>query len=480
MVFVKRFLTGRTPAESGPSPVMKRSLFLELLLRTAIGFSATAAAVAIKPRWWIAALVGLTAALWVAWSVQRAVEDALLALEAEAKTDAEDVPQALYTEFEHLAAALEVRTAVQRRELTVISESQKKLESLLDSMQDQVVAVDTAGRITWTNEPMRRLMGAWGSVRTGQALVQTIREPEVLACMKTALEERVVAERAAVTLPGGRIFAVAAAPMAEDGAVLVLRDVTRVEQMERAQKEFVANVSHELRTPLTSIRGYVEILLDEVYEDPAMDRTAREFLGAILKNAVRMERLTEDLLVLARVESGEREIRPVPVAVKAIMSDVVEATKGLMKDGARLDIAATVDVDVLADSDAVIQVLTNLIENALAYGRGAHGALVVLAAEPIGGQIPMVKFSVLDFGPGIGSEHRERIFERFYRADKTRSRESGGTGLGLSIAKHLVEAHGGNIWVESDLGRGSRFCFTVLQASSSQTETPLHVVEKLA
>jgi len=131
-----------------------------------------------------------------------------------------------------------------------------------------------------------------------------------------------------------------------------------------------------------------------------------------------------------------------------------------------------------------VQVLTNLIENALAYGRGAYGALVVLATEtvpgPLGQPEAMVKFSVLDFGAGIASEHRERIFERFYRADKTRSRESGGTGLGLSIAKHLVEEHGGRIWVESDLGKGSRFCFTLPEVIEAPGDAVGESVEKAA
>jgi two-component system phosphate regulon sensor histidine kinase PhoR len=131
-----------------------------------------------------------------------------------------------------------------------------------------------------------------------------------------------------------------------------------------------------------------------------------------------------------------------------------------------------VDTEVMADTDAVVQVLSNLIENALNYGRGAHGSLVVMAAESVAGPPAMVKFSVRDFGAGIAFEHRERIFERFYRADKARSRESGGTGLGLSIAKHLVESHGGIIWVESDLGRGSRFCFTLPQAPARNHPLP--------
>jgi len=449
--------------------MMRRSLFAALLVRAAIGVAAVLAAFALPLRWWVAVPVALIATVWMAWSSRKTVGQGLASLEARARE--EGTPEVTHEAFEDVAYAMDARAARQERRLDAITESERKLQVLLDSMQDMVVSVDAAGRISWTNEPMRRLMtAASGSVRVGQALVQTIREPQVLECVRLAMEDRIVAERAAVPFFSGRIFAVEAAPIAEGGAVVVLRDVTRVEQMERAQKEFVANVSHELRTPLTSIRGYVEVLLEEVYDQPETGGVAPEFLKAILKNAVRMERLTEDLLVLARFESGERKIVPAPIRVETLLREVIDSAGGLLKDDARLDIAATVDAEVMADTDAVVQVLTNLIENALAYGRGAHGALVVVATESVAGPPAMVKFSVLDFGAGIASEHRERIFERFYRADKTRSRESGGTGLGLSIAKHLVEAQGGSIWVESDLGRGSRFCFTLPQVPAGLAE----------
>jgi len=164
---------------------------------------------------------------------------------------------------------------------------------------------------------------------------------------------------------------------------------------------------------------------------------------------------------MAHVESGDHEIQPMPVAAATVMREAVVAVTGLLREDTQLEVVEAVKTVVSADVDAVVQVLTNLIENALAYGRGADGARIVLAAEAVAHQPEMVLFSVRDFGGGIPSEHRDRIFERFYRADKARSRESGGTGLGLSIAKHLVEAHGGSIWVESELGRGSRFCFTL-------------------
>jgi two-component system phosphate regulon sensor histidine kinase PhoR len=214
------------------------------------------------------------------------------------------------------------------------------------------------------------------------------------------------------------------------------------------------------------------MLVDDANAAPETTAASKEFLQAIHKNAVRMGRLTEDLLVMARVESGDHEIRPVPTSAATVIREAVVSVTGLLRDDTHLEIVGPVDTHVSADIDAMVQVLTNLIENALAYGRGTDGTRIILAAEKMPSQPDMVLFSVRDFGPGIPSEHRDRIFERFYRADKARSRESGGTGLGLSIAKHLVESHGGSIWVESDLGRGSRFCFTLPVAASAAVRQP--------
>ena len=446
---------------------MKRSLFAALFLRAAATFVVTAALLLLWPRWWMAVLLVIVAALIAAWSGRQVVRQALQRFIEAGETVTPE--QTSFRELEDLAAVIGERSLQQTARENGIAEGRRKLEVLLDSMQDLVVAVDAAGRISWTNEPMRRWTPAFsGVVRTGHALVQTIREPEVLECARVALEERAVAERPAVSFPRGRIFAVSAAPMPEGGAVIVLRDVTRIEQVERTQREFVANVSHELRTPLTSIMGYVEMLVDEGYADAAASPTTREFLEAIMKNAFRMGRLTEDLLVLAKVESGDQEIRPAPIRADVLLQEAVDAASGLLRDDTTLTVRACVETEISADLDAVVQVLTNLIENAFAYGRGADGAHVVLSAERAGEG--MVEFSVQDFGAGIASEHRDRIFERFYRADKTRSRESGGTGLGLSIAKHIVEAHGGRIRVDSDLGRGSRFSFTLPEISQNRAQ----------
>jgi two-component system phosphate regulon sensor histidine kinase PhoR len=369
--------------------------------------------------------------------------------------------------------AAELNAGAQRaaNRISTMQQSRLELESWLDSMQEAVVAVDAGGRIQWSNARMRRIAG--GNVRIGDALVHTLRDPEVLHSVRVALEERAACERKTQSLSPGRTFDITAAPTPAGGAVLVLHDITQIEQVERTQRDFVANVSHELRTPLTSISGFVETLLDH---EPDLSPQAQEFLGVILKNATRMNRLIEDLLALAQIESEESKLRPVPVAAAQLLGDAAESMTGLLQDaGVDLTFGPMSEKLVLADRDAIHQVLTNLIENAVKYGNPqktqqpiafagdniaprAERPRVELSAER---DEEMVKFSVRDFGAGIPSEHLDRIFERFYRVDKARSRESGGTGLGLAIAKYIVTVHGGTIRAESELGHGSTFIFTL-------------------
>jgi two-component system phosphate regulon sensor histidine kinase PhoR len=375
-----------------------------------------------------------------------------------------------YSDFDGLAHALSVASGHVERLLTTASESRRELEAMIDSMQDAVVAVDQAGRIQWTNQRMQKLIpgaSVSGSVRIGHALVQTIRDPEVLGCVRTVLQERVVNERRSTSLVPGRIFEVAASPMPGGGAVAVLHDITRIEQVERTQRDFVANVSHELRTPLTSITGYVETLLDH---EASLSTQAREFLSTILKNAARMNRLTEDLLVMARVESSEQELHPVPVRADILVRDAVQAMSGLVQDTeAILEIGEATQAEVFADTDSVVQVLSNLIENGIKYGqpRNETRPRLVISAHEVSEPIDAVEFSVRDFGQGIALEHLNRIFERFYRIDKARSRESGGTGLGLAIAQHVVQSQGGTIRAESELNSGSTFLFTLPKAQNT-------------
>jgi two-component system phosphate regulon sensor histidine kinase PhoR len=251
------------------------------------------------------------------------------------------------------------------------------------------------------------------------------------------------------------------------GAVVVLHDVTNVEAAEKSRRDFIANVSHELRTPLTSISGYLETLLED--PDPRPE-TTREFLSIILKNSNRMNRLTEDLLELASVESPDYRLKPQPIRASSLLEDAIESLAGMVVDsGIELKSGAGPKDVVLADPDAMTQVFGNLIENAMKYGKSGKRIVVSAVAHET-----EVEFVVQDFGPGMAYEHLSRIFERFYRVDKARSRDSGGTGLGLAIVKHIVQAHGGRIWAESELGHGAAFHFTlpIVPEQTGMRETP--------
>jgi len=238
----------------------------------------------------------------------------------------------------------------------------------------------------------------------------------------------------------------------------VLHDLSEVERVEKTRRDFIANVSHELRTPLTSVQGYAETLLDST---AAKDPNTREFLEIIVKNAARMSRLTEDLLVLARVESGEQRFRLQPVSPAELLHEAAKSFTFVAHDaGVDLIVDNTVPDMVMGDAGALHQVLSNLIRNAINYGH--QGGRVLIGARH---SDESVEFYVRDFGPGIGSEHLPRLYERFYRVDKARSRESGGTGLGLAIVKHIVRAHDGEVRAESQLGHGSTFYFTIPLAS---------------
>jgi len=339
-----------------------------------------------------------------------------------------------------------------------IENRRHELATMLDSMQEAVVAVTGDGQVLWSNTVMQRIAGT--EIRVGRSLVQSVRDPELLGCVRGALQSGEVCFGRSSSLAPGLIFEINAAPLPSGGALAVLHDVTRIEAAEKSRRDFIANVSHELRTPLTSIQGYVETLLEEPRPNA---ETTQEFLGVIQKNAVRMNRLTEDLLALASVESPDYRIAAQPMRANALVQDAIELLGGMVVDsGIILANDGAPEALVMADPDAMNQVFGNLIENALKYGKS--GKRILVGAREHAAE---VEFFVRDFGPGIPSEHLERIFERFYRVDKARSRESGGTGLGLAIVRHIVLAHGGRVWARSDLGSGAAFHFTLPLASSA-------------
>jgi two-component system phosphate regulon sensor histidine kinase PhoR len=352
-------------------------------------------------------------------------------------------------EISAVAHALDVTASRLEQSFHALESSRSELTALLDSMQEAVIAINPQGQVSWCNAVMQRI--SLSPVQEGRALVHSIRDPEVLSSVALALTQRQATRRRATSVAPGKIFEVNAAPMPGGGAVAVLHDISEKERSETTRRDFVANVSHELRTPLTCITGYVETLLD----DRSLSAQMREFLLIILKNASRMNRLTEDLLALASVESGDYKLRLQKIKASTLVEEAVGSLAGLVIDSElNLEVGDATDEPVMADLDALSQVFGNLVENAMKYGK-AGGRVRVGARQ----QEAMVEFYVQDFGPGIAYEHLPRIFERFYRVDKARSRESGGTGLGLAIAKHIVHAHGGDIRCESELGFGATFLF---------------------
>jgi two-component system, OmpR family, phosphate regulon sensor histidine kinase PhoR len=376
-------------------------------------------------------------------------------------------------ELSEVAHALDATASRLEQSFHALEASRRELAALLDSMQEAVVAVNTQGQVIWSNAVMQRICSS--AVREGRPLVELLRDPEVLACVEGALSQRENFNGKAISVAPGRIFEVNAAPTPGGGAVAVLHDVTSIERAEKTRRDFIANVSHELRTPLTSISGYVETLLDG---NEQISPQAREFLAIILKNATRMNRLTEDLLALASVESGDYKLTLQPMRASALVEDAIDSLTGMVLDSdVVLEAAETTDALVLADADSLNQVFGNLIENAMKYGKSGKRVLVgARLLEKGDATQQMVEFFVRDFGPGVPSEHLDRIFERFYRVDKARSRESGGTGLGLAIVKHIVMAHGGSIRAESELGAGVTFLFTLPCAPEKKFAHPVEPV----
>jgi two-component system phosphate regulon sensor histidine kinase PhoR len=361
-------------------------------------------------------------------------------------------------EIARVAAALNKTAERMEQSFNELEASRQQLEAVLNSMQAPVIAVNRDETIAWVNGATNRLLS--NRVRLHAPLVETIREPDLLFAVRETIETRQTHTARARLFPG-RIYEATVAPMFPESAVVLLHDLTTIERVEKTRRDFIANVSHELRTPLTSIQGYAETLLDM----ESAENGTREFIEIIRKNAARMSRLTEDLLTLARVESGEQQFRIQEVPASQLIREAQQYFSEMAYiEGSELSIEINGDALVKADPEAIQQVFSNLISNAVKYS--SPGTPIVVGAHK---REDTVEFFVRDSGPGIASEHLPRLFQRFYRVDKARSRESGGTGLGLAIVKHIVIAHGGEVRVESELNHGSTFFFSVPKAAVSES-----------
>lgn len=340
--------------------------------------------------------------------------------------------------------------------------------AILESLSEGVVAVNAAGEIVSINPAARALLGLGQLPLTGAKLFETLRQLELHQLVRAVMESgRLTLKEFPIFSPRERTLRAQGVPCAAPGArgarvVVLLQDVTDLHRYDQLRREFVANVSHELKSPLTSIRSLTETLLDGGLHDPSCNQ---RFVALIEEDSTRLSRLIDDLLILSQVESRAVPLRLSAVELGPCISSVIAPREVLVAEK-KLTIGVEVanHTTVRVDPDRLRQVLDNLFDNAVKYSP-VGGRIQIVARPTTAGR---VEVRVLDQGPGIPPEARVRVFERFYRVDKTRARELGGTGLGLSIVKHIVEAHGGRTWVESTLGEGSQFCFTLPLASAHE------------
>ena len=336
------------------------------------------------------------------------------------------------------------------------------LATVLSNMAEAVVSVDTAGRIVVLNPALASLLSLDAAAAQGKPFLEVLRQTALSSLLEAAMREgRQQSGEVRLFTPQERIFEAHAAPMRHEGAaagaLAVLHDVTRLRRLEQTRRDFVANVSHEFRTPLASIRGFAETLKDGVQDR----EQSRDFAETIESEAMRMERLVDDLLELSAIESGARKPCLERLDPLACAREAAEALAPLAaRHRVTITVAAGEPAWAKGDAAQLRQVLVNLLSNAVKFNK--EGGSVHVEAAAADGR---VRVSVADTGLGIPREDLPRIFERFYRVDKARSRELGGTGLGLAIVKHIVEAHEGAVSVESDEGKGSVFRFTLASAS---------------
>jgi signal transduction histidine kinase len=347
-------------------------------------------------------------------------------------------------EVGELAAAVRRMAEQLDTRLQALQAEDVLLSAIIESLNEGVIAVDAQRRVVQINQTGRQWLDVKAEVPFSADLLP--RDRSLQDAMGEALAGHIVDRVEAVI--GGRTLALTARPLGVGGAVLALFDLTGIRRLETVRRDFVANVSHELKTPLTAIRGFAETLVSEL-----TDRVQHtQFADTIRANAERMQHLVDDLLDLSRIESGGWTPAPHPLDVAAAAADALAPLQHLASQrGVTLRVSVGRDAaTVRADAVALRQALTNLIENAVRYT--PRGGEVVVSSHSDAAGIWIV---VRDTGAGIAPEHLPRIFERFYRADAARSRAEGGTGLGLAIVKHLVEAHGGRVAAESDVGQGT-------------------------
>lgn len=382
-------------------------------------------------------------------------------------------------EMAGLAASINEMAEQINRRIRIIIQQRNELEAVFSSMADSVVAIDADKKIIRMNQAAATLFALPSEMVKGKAVEGVIRNAYLLEMIDSTLTHNLSQEQK-VTLFNGAdpvILDVHAVPLHDEdnssmGVLLVMNDLTKLNRLETVRQDFVANVSHELKTPITAIKGYVETLLDGALDD---QDNARRFLGIVVRQANRLDAIVDDLLTLSRIEDRENrgEITLVPGEVGPVLESALQ-TCAVHADEKDIVLQVECDEPLRAPINQPLleQAVINLLNNAIAYS--PQGSLVTLRGQSgttLQGE-RQVHLSVIDNGPGIAREHLPRLFERFYRCDRARSRDQGGTGLGLAIVKHIAHIHHGTVEVESAPGKGSTF--TLILPAAEQEETVDH------
>ena len=362
-----------------------------------------------------------------------------------------------------LGRSLNVMAGRLREKIQDLQQEQSKVTAILDAMVEGVIAVDGHEHIVLINERARAIFGLGPGRGERKPFLEVVRNPDlhqVFRESRGAPEGNVLRREVRVSGPADRVLQVHAVPLrlsgGELGLVMVLHDVTALRRLEQVRTEFVANVSHELRTPLTAIQGYLETLLGGALDEP---ENARRFLEIVFRHTERLGRLINDLTDLSNIELGKVSLSLEPVPLDEVVESVAAMIRPRAESGGvalRVELPAGLP-RARADDDRLTQILVNLVDNAVKYTE--RGGTVAISAREVGDG--MLELTVADTGIGIPAPDLPRITERFYRVDKARSRELGGTGLGLAIVKHLVMAHGGELKLESEIGKGTTARFTL-------------------
>ncbi|HSA87702.1 MAG TPA: ATP-binding protein [Nitrospira sp.] len=414
----------------------------------------------------VAFLVALTLSLWLAHSVTKPLSDiASAARRLNSGNQAFHVRTTAQDEVGLLASTLNNMADQLHAKIDELSEDRAQLLAVLTSMVEGVMVLDSRGHVLQINPALERMFGISRVEARGRPCAELFRHQQLNDLVTAILRSRTHHQHEIVLPLSGRCLQIEASPAGgerenEASVVLVLHDITELRRLEKIRKDFVANVSHELRTPLTSIKGYVEALLDGAKDDPV---ASTKFLSIILKQSDRLNLIIEDLLELSKIESGGVLLKEEPLELRSVIERTLSMIKPIA-DKNRHRLVTVVDPSlppVAGDEDRLVQVLTNLLDNAVKYTPSGGTITVAAKHAPSVGNAESsaraIELSVADTGIGIPEADRPRVFERFYRVDKARSRELGGTGLGLAIVKHIIEGHGGQVWVEANHPQGSRF-----------------------